>query len=295
MNNQVKALPYSSSNEQRKRKPISSAQVWSYIFLAAILVFLMFPVYWIIVTSLHSNADLLQLPPKWFPLNPNFSSYMEILQSSVFLTFYKNTLIVAAGATVLCIFVSIFAGYALSRFKFKGSNFLTLLFLSAQMFPTVTLVIGLYSQYQSLNLLNTPYVLILASTSTSLPFSIMLMRTFFNGISRELEEAAEIDGASRFKTLFAVIVPLSKPGIMAIAIYTFLIAWDDFLFGLTLVSDISQRTLSPGLSLTYLGEYSANWSGATAAAASATIPLLIVFMFLQRYMVEGLTAGGVKE
>jgi multiple sugar transport system permease protein len=92
-----------------------------------------------------------------------------------------------------------------------------------------------------------------------------------------------------------VIVPLSKPGIMAIAIYTFLIAWDDFLFGLTLVSDIGKRTLSPGLSLTYLGEYSANWSGATAAAAAATVPLLIVFMFLQRYMVEGLTAGGVKE
>lgn len=118
---------------------------------------------------------------------------------------------------------------------------------------------------------------------------------FFNSISKELEEAAEIDGATRFKTLFTIIVPLSKPGIMAIAIYTFLIAWDDFLFGLTLVSDIDKRTLSPGLSLTFLGEYSANWSGATAAAATATIPLLIAFMFLQRYMVEGLTAGGVKE
>ncbi|TBL75797.1 carbohydrate ABC transporter permease [Paenibacillus thalictri] len=237
----------------------------------------------------------MQLPPKWFPLHATLASYADILKSPVFLTFYKNTLLVAAGATFLCIFVSIFAGYALSRFRFKGSNLLTLLFLSAQMFPTVTLVIGLYSQYQTLHLLNTLYVLILASTSASLPFSIMLMRTFFNGISRELEEAAEIDGASRFKTLFMIIVPLSKPGIMAIGIYTFLIAWDDFLFGMTLVSDIGKRTLSPGLSLTYLGEYSANWSGATAAAAAATIPLLIAFMFLQRYMVEGLTAGGVKE
>ncbi|MGG1554807.1 carbohydrate ABC transporter permease [Paenibacillus ferrarius] len=292
MNAITKTVPVARAAGKKKSR---NSELGSYLFLAAILLFLMFPVYWIVVTSLHTNAELLQLPPKWFPLHPNFASYLEILKSSVFLTFYKNTLIVASGATIVCIFVSIFAGYALSRFKFKGANLLTLLFLSAQMFPTVTLVIGLYSQYQALHLLNTHYVLILASTSTSLPFSIMLMRTFFNGISRELEEAAEIDGASRFKTLFTVIVPLSKPGIMAIAIYTFLIAWDDFLFGLTLVSDIGKRTLSPGLSLTYLGEYSANWSGATAAAAAATIPLLIVFMFLQRYMVEGLTAGGVKE
>ncbi|GFZ88846.1 ABC transporter permease [Paenibacillus marchantiophytorum] len=290
----AKAMPLTSLSSKRNQKP-RRREGWSYVFLGIILIFLLFPVYWILVTSLHTNSELLQLPPKWFPVHMTLASYIEILRSSVFLTFYKNTIFVAVGATVLCIFVSIFAGYALSRFKFKGSNLLTLLFLSAQMFPTVTLVIGLYSQYQALHLLNTLYVLILASTSTSLPFSIMLMRTFFNGISKDLEEAAEIDGASRFKTLFTIIVPLSKPGIMAIAIYTFLIAWDDFLFGLTLVSDIGKRTLSPGLSLTFLGEYSANWSGATAAAAAATIPLLIAFMFLQRYMVEGLTAGGVKE
>jgi multiple sugar transport system permease protein len=294
LNQLTKSVPLVKTVKTQKLRPQGSL-LGSYIFLAVMLLFLMFPVYWMLVTSLHSNADLLTMPPKWFPLHPNFSAYLDIVQSSVFLTFYKNTLLVASGATVLCIIVSIFAGYSLSRFNFKGSNLLTLLFLSAQMFPTVTLVIGLYSQYQALHLLNTRFVLILASTSASLPFSIMLMRTFFNGISKELEEAAEIDGASRFKTLFAVIVPLSKPGIMAIAIYTFLIAWDDFLFGLTLVSDIGKRTLSPGLSLTYLGEYSANWSGATAAAAAATVPLLIVFMFLQRYMVEGLTAGGVKE
>lgn len=290
----AKAVNFNKTASVISKKP-RSREGWTYLFLGLILLFLMFPVYWILVTSMHTNSELLQLPPKWLPLHIDLTSYVEIVQSPVFITFYKNTVLVALGATALCIFVSIFAGYALSRFQFKGSNLLTLLFLSAQMFPTVTLVIGLYSQYQSMHLLNTLYVLILATTSTSLPFSIMLMRTFFNGISKDLEEAAEIDGASRFKTLFTVIVPLSKPGIMAIAIYTFLIAWDDFLFGLTLVSDIGKRTLSPGLSLTYLGEYSANWSGATAAASVATIPLLIAFMFLQRYMVEGLTAGGVKE
>ncbi len=267
----------------------------TYVALLVIMVGFLFPVYWMFVTSLQSNSELMKLPPKWIPFNIDLSSYVDILKSSVFLTFYKNTFLVAAGATVMCIIVSIFAGYALSRFRFKGSNLIALLLLSAQMFPTVTLVIGLYSQYQKMNLLNTLFVLVLAAASTALPFSVMLMRTFFNSISRELEEAAEIDGASRFRVLFTVIVPLSKPGIMAIAIYSFLIAWDDFLFGLTLVSDLDKRTLSPGLSLTFLGEYSYNWSGATAAAVTATLPLLIAFLFLQRYMVEGLTAGGVKE
>ncbi len=267
----------------------------TYVALLVIMVGFLFPVYWMFVTSLQSNSELMKLPPKWIPFNIDLSSYVDILKSSVFLTFYKNTFLVAAGATVMCIIVSIFAGYALSRFRFKGSNLIALLLLSAQMFPTVTLVIGLYSQYQKMNLLNTLFVLVLAAASTALPFSVMLMRTFFNSISRELEEAAEIDGASRFRVLFTVIVPLSKPGIMAIAIYTFLIAWDDFLFGLTLVSDLDKRTLSPGLSLTFLGEYSYNWSGATAAAVTATLPLLIAFLFLQRCMVEGLTAGGVKE
>lgn len=267
----------------------------TYLLLGLLMVGFLFPVYWMLVTSVQDNSELMKLPPKWIPARFDFGSYVDILRSGQFMTFYKNTLIVAAGATLSCIFVSIFGGYALSRFRFKGSNLITLLLLSAQMFPTVTLVIGLYSQYQKMHLLNTLFVLVLAATSTALPFSVMLMRTFFNGISRELEEAAEIDGAGKFRILFGVIVPLSKPGIMAIAIYTFLIAWDDFLFGLTLVTDLDKRTLSPGLSLTYLGEFSYNWSGATAAAVTATVPLLIGFMFLQRYMVEGLTAGGVKE
>ncbi|TCM89762.1 multiple sugar transport system permease protein [Paenibacillus sp. BK033] len=267
----------------------------TYILLGILLILFLFPVYWMLVTSIQNNSDLMKLPPKWLPVHLDFSSYADILSSDLFLTFYKNTLLVALGATILCILVSILSGYALSRFRFKGSSLITLLLLSAQMFPTVTLVIGLYSQYQKMHLLNTLFVLVLAATSTALPFSVMLMRTFFNGISRELEEAAEIDGAGRFRILFGVIVPLSKPGIMAIAIYTFLIAWDDFLFGLTLVTDLDKRTLSPGLSLTFLGEFSYNWSGATAAAVTATVPLLIGFLFLQRYMVEGLTAGGVKE
>lgn len=266
-----------------------------YALLALAMLLFLFPLYWILITSLQNNNDLYHFPPHMIPIHLTFSSYAEILQSLDFLRFYRNTVIVATGATVLSIAVSIFAGYAFSRFNFRGSNLLLLSFLSTQMFPAVTLLIGLYSIYSSFHLLNTHFALILANTTTALPFSVMLMKSFFDGISKELEEAGEIDGASRWKILFQIIVPLTKPGIMAISIYAFLVSWDDFVFGLTLISDLGMRTLSPGLSLKYFGEHSYNWSGACAAALTATLPLLFVFMFFQRYMVEGLTAGGVKE
>lgn len=266
-----------------------------YFALFIMVASFLFPVYWIVVTSLQSNGDLMQMPPKLIPLEIDLSSYASVLSNSQFLTFYMNTLIVASGATFLCILVAVLTGFALSRYRFRGSNLIMLIFLSTQMFPAVTLVIGMYAQFRELDLLNTLFVLVLAGTTTALPFSVMLMKTFFDGISKELDEAAQIDGASRFRTLFGIIVPLSMPGIIAIAIYTFLIAWDDFLFGLTLVSDLDKRTISPGLSLTYMGDFTYDWAGATAAAVVATFPLLILFMFLQRYMVEGLTAGGVKE
>lgn len=266
-----------------------------YTGLALMIVLLMFPVYWIVNTSLQSNANLMQMPPKWFPIDIDFSSYKAVLSNNQFLTFYGNTLVVAVGATLLCIIVAVLSGFALSRYKFRGSGVIMLIFLSTQMFPAVTLVIGMYAQFKDMHLLNTLFVLVLAASTTALPFSVMLMKTFFDGISKELDEAAQIDGASKFRTLFGIVVPLSLPGIVAIAIYTFLIAWDDFLFGLTLVSDLDKRTISPGLSLSYLGEFTYDWAGASAAAIAATLPLLILFMFLQRYMVEGLTAGGVKE
>lgn len=266
-----------------------------YFILAILLAVLMLPVYWIVNTSLQSNANLMQMPVKWFPAEIDWSSYLAVLANMQFLTFYSNTLIVASGATVLCIIVAVLAGFGLSRYRFPGSNMMLLILLSTQMFPAVTLVIGMYAQFQAMQILNTLFVLVLAATTTALPFSVMLMKTFFDGISKELDEAAQIDGASKIRTLFGIVVPLSLPGIISIAIYTFLIAWDDFLFGLTLVSDLDKRTISPGLSLTYLGEFSYNWAGASAAAIVATLPLLILFMFLQRYMVEGLTAGGVKE
>ncbi len=258
------------------------------------MVCFLFPIYWIIVTSLQSNNDLFQFPPKFFDLNITLDSYMAVFKDIDFLRFYRNTVVVAAGATALSLFVSIFAGYAFSRFKFKGSNLLLTSFLSTQMFPVITLLIGLYSIYSSFGLLNTYLALILANTTTALPFSIMLMKLFFDGISKELEEAAEIDGASRWKILFKIIIPLTKPGILAISIYAFLVSWDDFIFGLTLTSDLGMRTLSSGLSMKYFGEFSYNWSGASAAAVVATLPLVLVFMFFQKYMVAGLTAGGVK-
>ncbi|OAB48575.1 carbohydrate ABC transporter permease [Paenibacillus antarcticus] len=266
-----------------------------YGLLIVLLALFLFPIYWIINVSLQPNNELFRFPPRWLPSHLFLGSYKAVLSSADFLIFYKNTFLVASGSTLLCVVVSILAGYGFSKFRFPAASLMLVLFLSTQMFPAVTLLIGLYSLYSSLHLLNTYTALILASTTTALPFCIMLMKTFFDHISKELGEASEIDGTSQLGTLIRIILPLSTPGITAVSIYTFLVAWDDFLFGLTLVSDLNKRTLSPGLSLQFLGEFSYNWSGAAAAAVIATLPLLVVFLFLQRFMVAGLSAGGVKE
>ena len=163
------------------------------------------------------------------------------------------------------------------------------------MFPAMTLLIALYNMYFRLGLLNTYTALVLACSTNALPMSVWILKGFFDTISKSLEEAAYIDGCSKGRTLVQVILPLVKPGILAVGLYSFLISWEDFLWGLTLVNKTEMRTLASGIAMTYLGEYNYDWGRVMAAAVGAAVPILIIFIFLQKYMIAGLTAGAVKE
>ena len=167
--------------------------------------------------------------------------------------------------------------------------------LSTQMFPVVGIITGLYGTYKTIGLLNTRLGLVLVLTSATLPACVWLMKSFFDGVPKELEEAAYIDGCGRLSTLFRIIIPISSPGILAIGFYSFLVAWNDYLYCLTLITSDKSRTLSTGISLRYLGEVSYDWGKVMTVSVMASIPLLIVLIFLQKYMIQGLTAGAVKE
>ncbi len=269
--------------------------IGGYIYLGIILLCLIFPIFWMFSTSFKTNMDIYKIPPEWFPKKPIIDNYLNILKDKLFMTYFINNFIVSALTTLVTIIIAILGGYSFSRYRFKGSDSIMLALLSTQMFPVIGIILALYVIFQKLGILNTRFGLILALVSSTAPFCTWLMKSFFDGISKTLEEAAYIDGCGRLSALFKIIIPLSSPGILAIGLYTFLISWDDYLFCLTLIISDRLRTLSTGISLRYLGELSYDMAKVMTVSVMASVPMIIIFIFLQRYMIQGLTEGAIKE
>lgn len=264
-----------------------------YAVLFVILLFLLFPVYWMLVTSLKTNVESYRLTPTLWPEAISLDGYRTLIADGKFLIYYKNNIIVSAMAAVIICFISVFAGYALSRFHFKWNKWLFATFTFAQMMPVISRLISLYTILRRLNLTDTHIGLVLAISATQVPFTVSLMASFFDGIPKELEESAAIDGSGRLNTLFRVVIPLVVPGLLAVGVYSFLMTWDDYLHAITLVRSSDLWTLSQGLKLTYLGEVS-DWQLINSASTLGAVPMIFVFFFFQKYMIKGLTAGAVK-
>ncbi|MCI9283435.1 MAG: carbohydrate ABC transporter permease [Lachnospiraceae bacterium] len=266
-----------------------------YAVLIVILVFLLFPLFWVLMTSFKSNMEAYKFPPTFIPESPTVQSYIDLFtKNNEFFIYYRNNFIVAGGAAALTTFIAIMAGYALSRFHFRWNGWIVACFTSAQMFPVVSRLISLYKILGDVHLINTRLGVVLAITASMLPFTIMLMSSFYDGIPVELEEAARVDGAGRLQILFKVVAPLIKPGMLAVGIYAFLLSWDDYLHAATLIQTDTLRTLSAGVALRYLGELSYDWSLVNTISIVGTLPMVILFFFFQKYMVKGLVAGAVK-
>lgn len=277
-----------------KRRQLA-VSILKYVVLAIILVFLLFPLYWVLMTSFKTNMEAYAFPPSFVPQNPTLDSYISLFtENNEFFVYYKNNFIVSGASALLTVLVALLGGYALSRFHFRWNKWIVAAFMSAQMFPMISRLISLYSLMRGMSLINTLPGLVLALTAAMLPFSIMLMSSFFDSVPVAVEESARIDGASRFGVLFRIVIPLVKPGILAVGIYSFLLAWDDYLHAATLIQTDALRTLSIGIALRYLGELSYDWSLINTISIVGTIPMLLLFFFFQKYMVKGLVAGAVK-
>lgn len=270
-----------------------SGGLLKYIVVLFIFLFLLFPVYWMIITSFKTNTESYRLIPTLIPENASVDGYLSLIKDGKFFAYYKNNIIVSAMAAVIICFVSVFAGYALSRFHFKWNTILFATFSFSQMMPVISRLISLYTILRKIHLTDTHVGLVLAICATQIPFTVSLMASFFDGIPRDLEEAASVDGSGRLRTLFKVIIPLVVPGLLAVGVYSFLMTWDDYLHAVTLIRSPELWTLSQGLKLTYLGEVS-DWQLINSASTLGAVPMIFVFFFFQKYMIKGLVSGAVK-
>lgn len=264
-----------------------------YILLALLVMIAGFPFFWMVSTSLKSNTEVATIPPQILPPSPSWESYLKVWTDSNFLLYFLNSLKVAGITTIISVIFAIMAGLGFARFKFKWSSQLQMIVLFAQLFPLVLLVTPYYTIMRTLKILNTHASLILAYISFILPFSIWMLTNYFKAIPPEMEEAAMVDGCSRLTALIKVTIPLSAPGIVATTINAFTMAWNEFLFAQTFINSPELRTLPIGLR-SFMGQYNTEWNLLMAGAVISTLPVVILFIFLQKQLISGLTAGGVK-
>jgi multiple sugar transport system permease protein len=257
----------------------------------AILMVLLFPVYWLVVSSLESALEIFHSPPSLLPVDPSLSYLGDVLGAQA--PHLLTSLIVSVGTVALSLAIAVPAAYALSQLAVRWTGIVVLALLIVQMIPQVVLGIPYYLVFEKLRLLNSYEGLILADSSYSVPFIVIVLRAYLLNIPKELREASLVDGAGELRTLLRVIVPVGAPGIVAGALFAFLFAWNDFFFALTLTNtpNIEPMTLSLYL---YVGTELQQWNLAMAAAAFAAVPSVLLVVGAQRYIRGGLTAGSVR-
>ncbi|TYP76692.1 carbohydrate ABC transporter permease [Paenibacillus methanolicus] len=276
---------------RRKQRILTIA---TYLILAGFTLYCLMPFLWMFVTSIKPDDQIRTLNPSFLVKQITFGHFDNVLNNSAFLTFFKNSLFIASVTTVAALLISIFAGYALSRFvRFKGVKLFGVAMMLSQMIPGVLLLIPLYLVMKNVSLINTYASLILAYTTFTVPLCTFMMKGFFDTIPYEMEESAEIDGASRVGIIFRILLPVSLPSLVSTSLFAFLNAWNEFMFGFVFINDESHRTLTPGVSL-FKGLYQTDWGSMMAASVLSVLPIVLIFIFLQRFLVEGMTAGAVK-
>ena len=271
---------------------ITRVATYSILLIMTFLIFV--PIFWMISTSLKTEAVMFDTPIELIPSEPTLESYKNLWSAYPFLTYLRNSVLVVSAATFFSVSISTIAGYGISRFKFRGRSFYMSFLLATQLFPSIMLLIPYYKTFKTLNLLDSLYGLVIVYISFTIPFCTWMMRGYFNGISRDLDQAASIDGANRIRVFRSVILPLAWPGIAATAIYAFIAGWNEYLFALVFINTTEKKTVSLGIGQ-LIGEYRVLWNEMMAAAFFALVPMVIIFIFFNRYLVDGLAAGAVKE
>jgi multiple sugar transport system permease protein len=283
----------------KRRKHVDGWRWAGRAILIFMIIFTAVPMLWMVLTSIKTGFAAMQFPPQWWPKEPTLENYTKLLdpQNSIgqdFLRYFWNSLFVSTSTTIAALCVAVPAAYAFSRFKFPGRTFLFFSVLLRNMFPAVIFLVPLFILMRVLGLVNTHASLILTYLTFGLPLAIWLLRGFYDNIPIQLEQAARIDGATRFQAFLMVVLPLSTPGIIATAIYSFIGAWNEYIYAYTFLSKNEQMTLPIGIQR-FFAENATDWPGLMAATFMMSVPVVVMFLVLQRYFVRALTEGAVKH
>ncbi len=268
-------------------------RLWVYGTAALLTTICGFPLAWLILTSIKPDREIFTSEPTFWTDFPSLDAYVRLFDETNYLTYFINSIIVAGSATLLTIVVATLAGYAITRFRFPGRETIAGGMLLTYMFAPIMIIVPFFILMRGIGLTDSHVGLVLSYTTFALPFSMWLLRSFFQSIPIDLEHAAMTDGASRPQAVWYVIVPLALPGVIAVSIFTFIVAWNDYIFTFILITSDDLKTLPVGLFDIYTSSVT-DWGMITAAGVVITLPALVFFVFVQRYLIAGWGAGGVK-
>ena len=260
-----------------------------------VLCFLLFPLFWTLNTSLKTEQEIFQNPPTFYPHVLNTQSYAAQVETGDFNMFrsFANSFLISLSSMLIAVVLAVPASYAIAKYRFKGRKVMLLFFLVTQMLPVSVLLTPMFIMFKGMHVYNTWWSAILADTTIGIPFSILILKNYFASIPKELEEAAYIDGCTRFGAFMRILVPVAKPGIIVCAVFSFLYAWGDLAYGMTFILDQQKRPITAGI-FNFMGQYGTKWSYLSAFAIVTIIPVTVIFIFMQKYIIAGMTNGAVK-
>ncbi|MFC4660729.1 carbohydrate ABC transporter permease [Oceanobacillus aidingensis] len=279
----------------KKTKNIIHSRYGATVIALLVTIVYLFPVYWMFITSIKPTSEVFAYPPLFYPENPTFAAYKSnFVEDTTIFKYIFNSAIIAFGTALLTLFLAAPASYGLARLKIKGKGLIIILLLTMQMIPNIMLALPLFIMFNNMGLINSFMGLIIANTTHSLPFAILVLRPYFLSLPGALEEAALIDGSNKFGAFWKIILPLVRPGLLTVGAISFLWGWGDFVFALTLTTNESVWPLTMGLTK-FTGEFGTQWNYLMAVAVITAIPIILIFISLQKYIVSGLASGSMKD
>lgn len=278
----------------KSRQETESAMVYQNVLSIIIAIVFLFPLFWLLSSSFKMEAEIFKSPPTLFPSRLYLAPYIDQFKGQYnMLRSFLNSCVISSGAMIISLALSVTAAYGLARFNFRGRKILILSFLITQMLPATLILTPLFIIFNKFQFYNTYCGPIIADATLGIPFSVLMLRTYFLSIPKELDDSARVDGCNAFSAFWRIMLPIARPGVIVIAVFSFLFAWGDLIYANTFMNQPNLMPMTAGI-YNFIGQYGVSWNRVMAFGALTVFPVVMVFIFMQKYIITGLTSGAVK-